>query len=516
MLIAVPITANLFSYESKFPGKFNMLRQNQKIRYKPIKWDKEGVVHYLSNLNSWYSDNFGFRNELVKLNSLAYSIINTSAIPDKVIMGRNNFLFAGNIMGNAVSQHQGIDTFCIEELDRYHQNLATVKDFFNERGVKFYMTIVPGKHSIYDDYLPVYARKYFPDRYDQIISFGNGELDIIDLREILLEAREQYGDLVYNKSDTHWSKLGAYFAYLKIISRIKEDFPDLRPLTLKDFEVRENNVGMDLAYKLNLCNRIDDYSDSLIFYELLDTLERIEFDGTVTKLLPYEVIPDHESTIVVNKNKKLTILIIKDSFSVNLSYLLNQNFCKIIYIKRSSGKTREMTDLVKEFSPDIVLFEVGERKLNKEILDPEPWYDLETFHNAETSLKLNGKEILEFVKAKSNLQVINRSRDNLSFRIPENKRSSISFNKFNLAPASSYMIRVKIHSPQQTISKLFFTIAGQKRFTRDNSVVLKIQKGWNQVIYKIDHRNLAGVFRYDPSYRKGIYQIESIEIKYIK
>ena len=48
----------------------------------------------------------------------------------------------------------GINHFTDEELAAIAANLVSMRDGFNERGVDFYVTALPNKEIIYEEYMP--------------------------------------------------------------------------------------------------------------------------------------------------------------------------------------------------------------------------------------------------------------------------------------------------------------------------------------------------------------------------
>ena len=83
--------------------------------------------------------------------------------------------------------------------------------------------------STYPEYLPPHARRVGRrTRLDELLAHVDGSAPVIDVREDLWRAKRIQP--VYFKTDSHWSSTGAYLAYRKTMTRIAEDFPNVRPL----------------------------------------------------------------------------------------------------------------------------------------------------------------------------------------------------------------------------------------------------------------------------------------------
>jgi len=507
--------ANILSFESKFPGWYNNLRERQKVKYKTIVWSKKGVVNYLSDLEKWYDDNVGFRNEMVKLNSIGYRCLNTSQDKNKYIVGKNDFLFIGDKLKNAVSESTGALIFSAEELQNYYGNLAEVIRYFKSKKIPVYIAIPPNKHTIYSEYLPDYLNLLYPTKYDQIIEYLGNPLNIIDLRAPILNEKAKYDDLMFYKADSHWSKLGAYLGYLEIMKKISADYPQIQVLNLKDFEVIENQQGGDLAYNANLMNWVNDFTINLTLNQPLDSLHWIESNEKFKTTGPDELVTKlFQKVTIKNKKKPFTLLYLRDSFGKNLGYFLHHTFGTVVYVYALSGEADRINKYIEKYSPDIVLFEFVERYLDSPILNPEIWFNKEACDTAESLIKLKGKDILNYTNHRVNFKVIREGKNLIEYENVEWGGSRLYFKKFDLPKVNTFYIMAKIFAPQKTVARLFYSTKREWKYNKENSMSAKLKKGWNNIFFKIDDQEFTGRFRLDPGYNKGTYKLESIELKY--
>ncbi|MCF8235811.1 MAG: hypothetical protein K9G67_12400 [Bacteroidales bacterium] len=91
----------------------------------------------------------------------------------------------------------------------------------------------------------------------------------------------------------------------------------------------------------------------------------------------------------------------------------------------------------------------------------------------------------------------------------------ILLRKIQLPEAANYVVKARIFAPAPSASILFYNTREDKQFKIENSKRAYLEKGWNNVYFKISNIALAGSFRYDPGYADGTYKLESFEIKYL-
>lgn len=182
----------------------------------------------------YYEDNFGFRYYFMKFASnLKIKLFKTypKNIDVKVLKGKDGRLFYK--LGNEPEDFQGrvplSDAALKKIINEYENNLK----FFNNSGIKFYVIIPPDKTVIYSDYLPssmIYGIKSNKTRISQLLSLNS---DFIYPKKELLDNKGE--NLLYFKTDTHWTYYGAYFGYKALMEKIKQDF-NIETLKLADMK----------------------------------------------------------------------------------------------------------------------------------------------------------------------------------------------------------------------------------------------------------------------------------------
>jgi len=517
VFLAAPIGAMLLSFESRFPGRFNDLRESQKLSFPDIDWRRTHIDKGFQSVERWYNDNFGFRNELVKMNAVAYRSIGVSPNTFSYLQGKNGFIFMGNSGEHAVDVSSGDRPFTGNELEQYFDNLQTVRSYFENQGIPFYIIIAPSKHTVYPEYLPGFVPSYKPTRHDQIIGYESNPLGIIDVRNELIKGKEQFNNFLYYKTDSHWTLAGAYLGYRKLMDVIIRDFPGVEILEVDTIELEDDQVGGDLAYKANLINQVHDFDVYPVFKKPVDSLKFFYKPGVVKTQPPLENVMLGENLKVVNKNKELRVLFIHDSFGRALGVFLNHTFGKVKYLYSLSTEADDVQKIIDAFSPDLVIFEFVERYLNKQVLLPEKWHNLLDYKNAKPLIDMNGSDILSHLTHKVKIKILESDHQSLKIRIFQEGHSALHFRKIQLEKNyKKVFVRVSMYSPYNTISRFFYLTRDQKNYNEENSMRVKVQEGWNDLLFTIDKEYFNGSFRLDPGYKKGEYLIKSIEVRVLQ
>jgi hypothetical protein len=324
LLICLPLANQVFKFVKPYE-----LDEKRKLAEKPT-FDSRHPFLYVKEYEAYYNDNFSFRTRLIYLNSLfTYKIFHASA-SEKVIIGKQGWLFLGNINKyfDEIDYYRNLKPFTVEELRYWQILLEQRRDWLKRRGIHYLFTIAPNKSTIYPELMPNSIRKInSQSRQDQLIEHLKkySTLSILDLRPALLEAKKN--KRIYNKTDTHWNDLGGYVAYYEIIKHLEQYFNFIHPRPLNNFQIKQAEFrGGDLAQMLSLPN---------IFWENQWRLE--------AKIpLQARIVPASDPNRL-NKFVTITVhtcaagplpaaLMVHDSFAHQMKQFLSEDFSKIIYV----------------------------------------------------------------------------------------------------------------------------------------------------------------------------------------
>jgi len=110
-----------------------------------------------NTLNSFTERLFG-RTKLIAFNTELTSLLTGGTYMEstQVLKGKNDWLFYKTEMdGHPIWDYMGINHFTEQELATMAANLTQMRDYFeNERGIDFYITALPNKEVVYEEYMP--------------------------------------------------------------------------------------------------------------------------------------------------------------------------------------------------------------------------------------------------------------------------------------------------------------------------------------------------------------------------
>lgn len=337
-------------------SKDNRSRENRELA--PFPNLDQNIWKIPREFNKYYNDHFPFRNELRYIgNAIKYRIFNISPKPDAVRIGKEGWLF--NSAKDVVVLNQGFDLYSKEELETIKNNLEAKSRLLEKHGITYYLTIPPMKHRVYKEYLPESIKQLGETtKWEQLMNYlkEHSSVRLIDPYATLIGLKKKH--VVYYQTDTHWNKLGAFYAYQLIIDRIRMDFPNLSPtLQIDDFvvEMKVDSTG-DLVGLIDMKNT---FARDAYYLTSKDTAQKVVLKvGSKMEGESSYVYYEH-----IDKNQP-KLLLYRDSFSEYLREHLAEHFSVsgIVWGHQLNDK-RILKD-----KPDILVQELMERFIDKLLL----------------------------------------------------------------------------------------------------------------------------------------------------
>jgi hypothetical protein len=212
-----------------------------------------------SGFDTFYKDRFAYRTDLVGTVAwLKYSYFDVSTT-GKVLAGRNGWLYFMD--GGDEETLRRTPLFTDKDLADWTCMLEERRAWCADRHIKFLFVISPSKSSIYREFVPPeYTALDDKTRADQLLDYlkAHSTVETLDLRKSV-SAAKSLGE-IYFKTDTHWNRLGGFVGYRAIMARLQPWFPHLKPLELKDMQMKPNVFYPgDLASMMGLEHRIFDW-----------------------------------------------------------------------------------------------------------------------------------------------------------------------------------------------------------------------------------------------------------------
>ena len=324
-----------------------------------LRMNRKSIIEFQSKFMKYFVDNFGFRNYLIRFNSLMkLKFLKVEQFP-KVLVGKDDWLFLikddeGN---NALDYYRSIKLFGDErEIAEWAQPLADMKKRLDRMGIRFIVVFVPMKPRVYTEYVPRYYRPVRDTtRLVQAIPYLNTRagIEAVDIGGDVLEGKKLHR--VFYKHDVHWNAYGAFSAYRGICAALAGWYPRMKPLSLEDFSVATAEFqGGDLANMLGLKDRFTE--DNYVF-----TPKK----GAAYRSVPvaYEVKASRFTEAFETGNPSLPrAVVFHDSFFNYVKPFLAGHFSRLACFQVYS---RADFSLIEREKPDVVIYEIAESFLQK-------------------------------------------------------------------------------------------------------------------------------------------------------
>lgn len=331
-----------------------------KPEFKWNEWDE-----FPSQYTSFFNDNLGYREEMIKAFCFyRYHIFKNSPVPEKVLIGKNGWLFSSE--DHAIDDIRNNNLFTDDELDRIFKNLLRRIKFLNEHKIKFYLLIAPNKFNIYREHVPKRYPKIQPQsRWNQLYDFLNQKMSnyphlnfsIIHLNDTMLIEKKQQ-DLYY-KTDLHWNQNGAFIAASHLTKAIHQDFPQVPLLHKNQYSITVQRMkNGDMARMIN----IQGIKDQEYLYTPTSELNYV--------FSPAPFYPTYNSSeqaiLTLNPDTSLPrVVIFRDSFTNDMIPFLSPRFERGLYLWTHDFDE----EIIKQEKPDIVIHEIAEKLIHKLLIE---------------------------------------------------------------------------------------------------------------------------------------------------
>lgn len=217
--------------------------ENRKLSEKPSIKTESGSLNseFFSEFDTYFSEHFAFRKQLVTLNSTLRAELLADSADDDVIVGKDGWLF----YGDTADDFMNVNTLSDRAINNIYRNLELLNEYCSEQGASFLFTVAPDKNSVYPEYMPYnYIESNNEGNYEKLLRIGESRYQawyesmlssimsiatptakpcFVDLRETLRQAKLSSEYQLYHSTDTHWNNLGAMIAANELLSYITGD-----------------------------------------------------------------------------------------------------------------------------------------------------------------------------------------------------------------------------------------------------------------------------------------------------
>lgn len=346
------------------PDKQLSQHENRALaQFSQVNWES-GDLHVMAQqFERYFRDQFGFRDTLIRqyhtIMATRFGILGSPY----VIEGEGGWLFyTRNLL---LEDFQGRVLLEEPHFQQWYEEQNRRNRWLQKRGIEYLSFASPNKQSIYPEMMPPqYRLSRGQSRLDQLHQYiSNNPADYyVDLRYGMIRAKK-YG-VLYHKSDSHWNDLGAHAAFRTLLGQFRKRFPEIRFNT--DFGFREKKrsiTGGDLARMLMTREKYREWVPQRRKREYCAT--RMELPVSLSSIGEQ----GHEQPIYMRcKAGVLRAVVFSDSFIDRVLPYLSENFAEIVYLHKDYDQ-RNVEEIMKLFTPDIVIEERVERNYFRQILE---------------------------------------------------------------------------------------------------------------------------------------------------
>ena len=299
--------------------------------------------------------------------AISYDNIQPGVICNNVYVGYDGWFF----YGDSIKDYSEDSSVSSVRMKRIISMMSDRLEWCEENGIKLYFVIAPNKNTIYPEYMPESVKKAENKTVDAVLDAirANTNLTVIDTREGLLAAKEQYPDEnLFYKLDTHWNNHGGFAAYSQIMDVIRQDFPNAVKWSRDDYQIDYfKSYFKDQAYYLGWYDTMQE--DGPVYTRKdghLPTLTKRRDSGPYGQFFHAYIHEDgyrDKTDYCIYQNDYVpdapSVYVIRDSFSIALVPFIKDSFSTSVFNWTLSFNQE---DILKN-KPDIVIMEIVERSL---------------------------------------------------------------------------------------------------------------------------------------------------------
>jgi hypothetical protein len=335
-------------------------------------------------LDTWFSQRICGRSFWLKNYIKLNAALGASAFPNRVLVGRDGWLFVGNEFNQAVEKTMGIYPQTEAHVVFYLDRLKKLAAFCSQNNIPLVHVVAPNKEAVYPEFAPdwmKYAKVQNRPENRLAEKATTEKLPLVNLTPFLIAAKNTARPVLYRKQNSHWNRVGAWFGYRVMMSFLQNQAGDLH--TLPDGWIDER---MPLSTDDDLREMLLDVppkagNDNWLVRFGTDERHNLTYDMQIipepgkdalgerkTQLLDEDlVIPITPEIFIMTyepalNNKRL--LLISDSFSESMNPYFVSTFREIIRVHQSVyWRGEHVAWLIQKYKPDVIVLEQVARTL---------------------------------------------------------------------------------------------------------------------------------------------------------
>ncbi len=319
------------------------------------------------NFDQWFNDRFYLKQQFVHQHS-AISMFLANRCKNGFVDDETQIIYPTSAFGYT----------SIKTIKKYFKYLYDFNDYCTSKNIKLYTLIVPNKAAIHKS---KYNHKNDDYKHEDFLNYINeiqkeDKIKVIYPYESMIKAVNN-GDILFFKTEHHWTDDGAFIGYKELMKTIQKDFPDIKTLNENDYNYfyntmvrgefnRKFNYGNECRERglsNSLCKKYHQYNYRYFKHKDFDHLESSIFDEKFRfgKLYHYD------------KGANYRVIQLGTSQNENLAEFTAFTFKDIKRIRNNGVKNIDDEDNFKiikyyeneilDYKPDIIIFCITYRNL---------------------------------------------------------------------------------------------------------------------------------------------------------
>ncbi len=298
------------------------------------------------------------------------------------VPGRDGYVFLGDLMEANLAQAVGRRVYSDAELIAMVAAVRGRQAWLRSRGSALVFAIAPAKWSIYPEKLPEWTDGMGGPHSLDLLLAAEPELPWVDLRPQLRQGRATAD--TYSPLNSHWTDFGAYVALAPLYAALQAAAPSVGQLTipaLAGVDVVDQGNEFEALAGITGLNpwTVPRLSQQLPSYDVIDAHGQRIHGAQQADLDPARFPLRTECPGAPNDHR---LLVLADSSAGNLAPYLATTFTSTMMLHHRIDAPEQAPDLIKtveQYRPDLVLYLVSERNLNRPFDDGPGWAAANSF-----------------------------------------------------------------------------------------------------------------------------------------
>ena len=201
----------------------------------------DGSLVTKTEIENFIDDNIGFRTAAPRIDTRVMYDLFGVILDDAQLRGKDGNLFAGDDR-HFPARRAPYPPLTEEELAENGRNIEAASDYFTSKGVPFLFITIPDKEEVYPGLYPdAFIKRPWKGRLEQQVEWlrANTGVDAYDMTQALRDKASESDAMIWyeTKDNAHWNCMGSWYGYLEIMDRLKAYGPDIKTLSIDDFDV---------------------------------------------------------------------------------------------------------------------------------------------------------------------------------------------------------------------------------------------------------------------------------------